>query len=39
MYGNAIIWFLSWPILIVIAWFLVRFVVGKYRNSLGRTEE
>jgi len=39
MYWNAIIWFSTWPLLILIAWFLVRFMVNKYRNSLERKEE
>lgn len=38
MYWNAIIWFLSWPAFIVIAWLLVRFMVKRYRNSLEKTE-
>jgi len=33
MYWNAIIWFLSWPAFIVIAWFLVRFTINKYNDS------
>lgn len=39
MYLNAILLFLTWPLLIVIAWFLVRFIVKKYRNSFERVEE
>jgi hypothetical protein len=39
MYWNAIIWFLTWPLLIVIAWFLVKYIVNKYKNTFEKVEE
>ena len=39
MYWNAIIWLITWPLLIVIAWFLVKFMMNKYRNSFEKAEE
>lgn len=39
MYWNAIIWFMTWPLLVVIAWFLVKYLVGKYKNSFEKTKE
>ncbi len=39
MYWNSILWFLTWPLLIVIAWFLVRFIMNKYKTTFEKTEE
>ena len=30
MYWNSIIWFLSWPALIVISYQLIKFAIRKY---------
>ena len=39
MYLTSILWFLSWPLLIVIGWFLVKFIMTKYNNVFEKTEE
>lgn len=39
MYWNSILWFLTWPLFIIVAWFLVRFIVTKYKHVLDKTEE
>ncbi len=39
MYWNAIIWFMTWPILILTVWFLVRYIVSKYKDSFEKIEE
>lgn len=32
MYWSSILWFLSWPALIVISYQLVKFVIKKYET-------
>lgn len=39
MYWTAIISFLTWPLLIAIVWFLVRFILKKYQHSLEKMED
>lgn len=39
MYWNAIIWLITWPLLIVIAWFLVQYVLTKHKGLLEKAEE
>ncbi len=34
MYWNSILWFLSWPALVVISYQLIKFVVLKYEPIL-----
>jgi hypothetical protein len=34
MYWSSILWFLSWPVLVVISYYLVRFTVTKYESIL-----
>ncbi len=39
MYWNSILWFLSWPVLVVITYWLVRFVMRKYATILEEPDE
>lgn len=39
MYWNAIIWFMTLPLLILIAWFMVRYIMNKYKSSFEKKEE
>jgi hypothetical protein len=34
MYWNSILWLLSWPVVIIIAYQLVRYAVVKYEAVL-----
>ncbi len=34
MYWNSILWFLSWPVLVVISYQLVKYTVFKYEALL-----
>jgi hypothetical protein len=34
MYWNSILWFLSWPALVVLSYYLVKYVTGKYTDVL-----
>lgn len=34
MYWNSILWFLSWPVLVIISYQLVKFIVLKYESVL-----
>ncbi len=34
MYIKEILWLLSWPVLIVIAYYLIRFAVEKFEQHL-----
>jgi len=34
MYWSSIIWFLSWPVFVVVAYQLVKFTVTKYETIL-----
>ncbi len=34
MYWSSILWFLSWPILVVVSYHLIKFVVVKYQDIL-----
>jgi hypothetical protein len=34
MYWNSILWFLSWPVLVIISYVLVKFTIRKYEPIL-----
>lgn len=34
MYLNSILWFLSWPVLVIISYQLVKFTISKYESIL-----
>lgn len=34
MYWFSILWFLSWPLLVIVAYHLVKFTVLKYESVL-----
>lgn len=34
MYWNSILWFLSWPVLIVASYHLIKYTVHKYSSIL-----
>ncbi len=34
MYTTPILWMLSWPLLIIIAYRLIKFVVKKYEKKM-----
>lgn len=34
MYWSSIIWFLSWPAVVVLSYYLVKFTVAKYESIL-----
>jgi hypothetical protein len=34
MYLTSILWFLSWPVLVIISYQLVKYVVLKYESVL-----
>ncbi len=39
MYWNSIIWFLTWPVLIIIAYQLVKYTMKKYKDVFEYIEE
>ena len=39
MYWNSIIYFLTWPAIVVLGYHLVKYVVLKYKDELDRSEE
>ncbi|SHE84403.1 hypothetical protein SAMN05444274_102552 [Mariniphaga anaerophila] len=38
MYTTPILWMLSWPLLIIVSYFLVKWVVKKYEAKLEEEE-
>jgi len=34
MYWSSILWFLSWPALVVLSYHLIKYVVNKYLDIL-----
>jgi hypothetical protein len=34
MYWSSILWFLSWPALVVLSYYLIKYVVNKYHDIL-----
>ena len=34
MYWNSILWILSWPVLVIISYQLVKFTIDKYESIL-----
>lgn len=34
MYWNSILWFLSWPAVVVLCYHLIKYVVRKYQDIL-----
>lgn len=39
MYTTPILWMLSWPVLIVISYYAVKWTVKKYENKLEAEEK
>lgn len=39
MYWRSILYLLTWPALVVLAYQLVKFVVKKYKNVLEKADE
>ena len=39
MYWNSIIWFLTWPAVVILSYHLIKYVVLKYKEELDRAEE
>lgn len=39
MYWSSILWFASWPLLIVVSYQLVKFAIRKYEDILGDPKE
>ena len=38
MYTSSILWMLSWPVLIIISYQLIKLAVKKYENKLESEE-
>lgn len=38
MYWSSILWFLSWPALVIVSYQLVKYVVRKYNDELEKVE-
>ncbi len=36
MYWNSILWFLSWPVLVIVSYYLVKYTVLKYEPILDK---
>jgi hypothetical protein len=34
MYWNSILWFFTWPVLVIISYHLVKFTIRKYESIL-----
>jgi hypothetical protein len=34
MYWNSILWFLSWPVLVIVSYYLIKYTVQKYEPIL-----
>ena len=39
MYWSSIIWFLTWPALVVLSYRLVKYVVLKYNDEFENVED
>lgn len=39
MYTYAIFWYLSWPLLILVSYFIIRWVVKKIEKRVATEEE
>lgn len=39
MYWSSILYLLTWPIIVVLAYQLIKFVVSKYHEELDRVDE
>ena len=39
MYWSSIIWFLTWPVLVLFAFYLVKFVMKKYESKIENSEK
>lgn len=39
MYLKEIFLYLTWPILILVSWWLIRFMLNRYEKSLPEAEE
>ncbi len=38
MYWNSILWFASWPLLIVVSYQLIKYLIRKYEDILSKEE-
>ena len=38
MYWNSILWFASWPLLIVVSYQLIKYLIRKYEGILSKEE-
>jgi hypothetical protein len=38
MYISSILWFLSWPAIIILAYFLISFALKQFEKSLEKKE-
>jgi hypothetical protein len=39
MYIKGILWLLSWPVLIVVAYYIIRFALKKFESNLPDKED
>lgn len=39
MYWTSILLFLTWPALVVLSWYLVKYVMNKYNDVFEKIEE
>jgi hypothetical protein len=39
MYIKEILWFLTWPLLIVVAYYVIRFALKKFESNLPEKDD
>lgn len=39
MYWSSILYFLTWPVVVVLSYQLIKYVVMKYKEELDKAEE
>jgi hypothetical protein len=39
MYIKEILWFLTWPLLIVVAYYVIRFALKKFESNLPQKDD
>ena len=39
MYTESILFLLSWPVLILISWFVIRYVVDRYEKKEAKKQK
>lgn len=39
MYWSSILYFLTWPVVVVLSYQLIKYVVMKYKEELDKVEE